>query len=142
MPPKRKNDDAGESSARERKKVKVADARTIQVQETPAANGSTPSNNQGNAVASSSAGPSKTVVQFDCACSRASLCLWPTSTYAAMRGLPASIDVERFTEVRFFHPLGTRSLTIVQARAYEIDAMQKSIKRARHVGGLFSVMAL
>ncbi|KAF8547670.1 POP1-domain-containing protein [Imleria badia] len=97
MPPKRKNDEAGEPTARERKKLKMADARTIQVQDTSTTNGSTPTNNQGNAVASSSAGPSKTVVQFD-----------------SMQGLPASIDVERFTE----------------ARAYEIDAMQKAIKTA------------
>ncbi|KAG6379369.1 ribonucleases P/MRP protein subunit POP1-domain-containing protein [Boletus reticuloceps] len=98
MPPKRKNDDAGESSARERKKLKVADARTIQVQGTSAAGGSNTTNDQRNAVASSSsAGPSKTAIQFN-----------------SMQGLPASLDVERFTE----------------ARAYEIDAMQKAIKNA------------
>ncbi|KAF8120269.1 ribonucleases P/MRP protein subunit POP1-domain-containing protein [Boletus edulis] len=100
MPPKRKNDDAGESSARERKKLKVADARTIQVQGTSAASGSNTTNDQRNAVASpSSAGPSKTAIQFN-----------------SMQGLPASLDVERFTE----------------ARAYEIDAMQKAMKTARH----------
>ncbi|KAG9308789.1 hypothetical protein JVU11DRAFT_11414 [Chiua virens] len=101
MPPKRKHHDAGGTTARERKKLKMADARTISVQAAPTGNAST-MNNQANAVGSSSAGPgpSKTVVQFD-----------------SMQGLPASIDVERFTE----------------ARAYEIDAMQKAIKTARHV---------
>ncbi|KAI9566167.1 ribonucleases P/MRP protein subunit POP1-domain-containing protein [Boletus coccyginus] len=95
MPPKRKNDDGGEHSARERKKLKMADARTIPVQEPSPASGSTHtnSNEQGNAAPSSS----KTVVQFD-----------------SMQGLPGSIDVERFAE----------------ARAYEIDAMQKAIKTA------------
>ncbi|KAH0832346.1 hypothetical protein J3R83DRAFT_13362 [Lanmaoa asiatica] len=119
MPPKRKNDDTGEPSARERKKLKMADARTISVQETSARSGSTLANNQGNAVASSSAtGPSKTVIQFDCAYSRALFCRGAMSTVClAMQGLPASIDVERFTE----------------ARAYEIDAMQKAIKTAGHV---------
>ena len=62
MAPKRKNDDTGEPSARERKKLKMAGARTISIQETPTA----PATNQANAVASSSKHPSKTTVQFDC----------------------------------------------------------------------------
>ena len=66
MAPKRKNDDAGELSARERKKLRMADARTISVQETPTAGGPGPATNQTNAVASSSNGPSKTTVQFNC----------------------------------------------------------------------------
>lgn len=102
MPPKRKNDDTGEPSARERKKVKMADARTIAVQEpTPAA---TLTANQANAVASSSTGPSKTAVQFDCTYPRALFCRRPVLTVLlAMQGLPASIDVERFTEARLFY---------------------------------------
>ncbi|KIJ61144.1 hypothetical protein HYDPIDRAFT_97259 [Hydnomerulius pinastri MD-312] len=93
MPPKRKNDESNlELTARERKKLKVADARTIAVQPVASGSGSGAANS-GNAVA----GSSKTIVRFD-----------------TMQGLPASIDVERFTE----------------ARAYEIDAMQKAIKTA------------
>ena len=107
MPPKRKNDDAGEPSARERKKLKMADARAIAVQETS-------SSTQGNAVASSSKGPSKTVIQFDCTYSQTPFCRSPTPmVYVAMQGLPASIDVEWFTEVRLCHPLMSRSPTIV-----------------------------
>lgn len=41
-----------------------------------------------------------------------------------MQGLPASIDVEKFTE----------------ARAYEIDAMQRAIKGARHVFRVLSTV--
>ena len=78
MPPKRKNDDAGEPSARERKKLKRADARTISVQETSAASGSAPTNNQENAVASSSKAPSKTTIQFDCTYSEIPFCRSPT----------------------------------------------------------------
>ncbi|KIK93095.1 hypothetical protein PAXRUDRAFT_829342 [Paxillus rubicundulus Ve08.2h10] len=94
MPPKRKNDESGELGARERKKLKLADARTIAIQPTPSGSGSGTANEQSN---SATTGPSKTTVRFD-----------------ATQGLPASIDVERFTE----------------ARAYEIDAMQKAIKTA------------
>ncbi|KAG2145816.1 ribonucleases P/MRP protein subunit POP1-domain-containing protein [Suillus clintonianus] len=90
---KRKGDDAEEMTSRERKKLKVAGARTIAVQPIVSASGSGTVQSSGNALA----GPSSTTVRFD-----------------SMQGLPASIDVERFTE----------------ARAYEIDAMQKAIKTA------------
>ncbi|KAG2087135.1 ribonucleases P/MRP protein subunit POP1-domain-containing protein [Suillus discolor] len=90
---KRKADDAEEMTSRERKKLKVAGARTIAVQPSVSASGSGTVQSSGNA----SAGPSSTTVRFD-----------------SMQGLPASIDVEMFTE----------------ARAYEIDAMQKAIKTA------------
>ncbi|KAH7915836.1 ribonucleases P/MRP protein subunit POP1-domain-containing protein [Hygrophoropsis aurantiaca] len=89
MAPKRKNDQSDELTSRDRKKQKMADARTIAVQPTA----STSNYIQGNA----EAGPSKTVVRFD-----------------SMQGLPSAIDVEKFTE----------------ARAYEIDAMQKAIQNA------------
>ncbi|KAH7885023.1 ribonucleases P/MRP protein subunit POP1-domain-containing protein [Phlebopus sp. FC_14] len=91
MAPKRKGDESGELNSRERKKLKIADARTIAVQ--PLASGSGAGDNATNV----SSAPSKTVVRFD-----------------SMQGLSATIDVERFTE----------------ARAYEIDAMQKAIKNA------------
>ncbi|KAG0698380.1 ribonucleases P/MRP protein subunit POP1-domain-containing protein [Suillus ampliporus] len=90
---KRKGDDAEEMTSRERKKLKVADARTIAVQPAVSTSGNGSAQSSGNALA----GPSSTTVRFD-----------------SMHGLPASIDVERFTE----------------ARAYEIDAMQKAIKTA------------
>ena len=105
MAPKRKNDDAGEPSARERKKLKMAGARTISVQETATSTGSGSSlaDNQRNAVASSSTGPSKTVVRFDSTCFRTPCCRMAISMVRlAMQGLPASLDVERFTEVRVF----------------------------------------
>lgn len=90
---KRKVDDAEEMTSRERKKLKVAGARTIAVQPSVSASGSGTVQSSGNA----HSGPSSTTVRFD-----------------SMQGLPASIDVERFTE----------------ARAYEIDAMQNAIKTA------------
>ncbi|KAG1861722.1 ribonucleases P/MRP protein subunit POP1-domain-containing protein [Suillus subalutaceus] len=90
---KRKGDDAEEMTSRERKRLKVAGARTIAVQPSVSTSGSGAVQSSGNALA----GPSSTTVRFD-----------------SMQGLPASIDVERFTE----------------ARAYEIDAMQKAIKTA------------
>ncbi|KAG2135049.1 ribonucleases P/MRP protein subunit POP1-domain-containing protein [Suillus cothurnatus] len=83
MASKRKADDAEEMTSRERKKLKVAGARTIAVQPSASNSGSGAVQSSGNALA----GPSR---------------------------LPASIDVEKFTE----------------ARAYEIDAMQKAIKTA------------
>ncbi|TFY68580.1 hypothetical protein EVG20_g3505 [Dentipellis fragilis] len=88
MPPKRPNEQAAEEiSSRERKKQKVTAARTIAVQQTSGA-GST----AGNAVA----GPSKTV-RID-----------------SMKGLPTSLDVEKFAE----------------ARAFEINAMHNAMKSA------------
>ncbi|KAA1469823.1 POP1-domain-containing protein [Dentipellis sp. KUC8613] len=88
MPPKRPNEQAAEEmSSRERKKQKMSAARTIAVQET-SGTGST----AGNAVA----GPSKTV-RID-----------------SMKGLPTSLDVEKFTE----------------ARAFEINAMHNAMKSA------------
>ncbi|KAG1733032.1 ribonucleases P/MRP protein subunit POP1-domain-containing protein [Suillus paluster] len=92
MPLKRKGG-AEEMTPRERKKLKVADARTIAVQPAASTSGSGSVRSSGNALA----GPSSTTVRFD-----------------SMQGLPASIDVEKFTE----------------ARAYEIDAMQKAMKTA------------
>ncbi|KAH7927632.1 POP1-domain-containing protein [Leucogyrophana mollusca] len=77
MPPKRKNDHAEELTSRERKRQKMADARTIAVQPTA----STSNSGQGNAVP----GPSKTTVRFD-----------------SMQGLPTAIDVEKFTEARAY----------------------------------------
>ncbi|KAI5991699.1 ribonucleases P/MRP protein subunit POP1-domain-containing protein [Pisolithus orientalis] len=94
MPPKRKGDEVDELNARERKKLKVADARTIAVQ--PVASGS--SSGQGDHATNARPGPSKININFD-----------------SMKGLPATLDVERFTE----------------ARAYEIDAMEKAIKSAK-----------
>ncbi|KAG8214891.1 hypothetical protein J3R82DRAFT_10062 [Butyriboletus roseoflavus] len=86
----------------------MADARTISVQETVTSTGSGSSltKNQRNIVASSSAGPSKTVIQFDCTYSRTPFYRGAISMVRlAMQGLPASIDVERFTEVRLFRCL-------------------------------------
>ncbi|KAL4080470.1 ribonucleases P/MRP protein subunit POP1-domain-containing protein [Scleroderma citrinum] len=96
MPSKRKADEAGQLSARERKKLRVADARTIAVQPVASASSGRQDDQQTNHT-NPVAGPSKTVVSLD-----------------TMKGLPTTIDVERFTE----------------ARAYEIDAMQKAIKSA------------
>ncbi|KAG2038684.1 ribonucleases P/MRP protein subunit POP1-domain-containing protein [Suillus americanus] len=90
---KRKGDDTEEMTSRERKKLKVAGARTIAVQPSVSTSCSGTVQSSGNALA----GPSSTTVRFD-----------------SMQGLPASIDVERFTE----------------ARVYEVDAMQKAIKTA------------
>ncbi|OBZ71160.1 Ribonucleases P/MRP protein subunit pop1 [Grifola frondosa] len=87
MPPKRKeNGHTDELSGRERKKQKTAAARTIAVQ--PGASGAAE-----NAVA----GPSRSV-RFD-----------------SMKGLPGSLDVERFAE----------------ARAFEINAMHEAMQNAR-----------
>ncbi|KAI6041590.1 ribonucleases P/MRP protein subunit POP1-domain-containing protein [Pisolithus marmoratus] len=81
MPPKRKGDECSELNARERKKLKVADAP-----------------GHGDQAANATPGPSKTTISFD-----------------LMKGLPTTLDVERFTE----------------ARAYEIDAMERAIKSAK-----------
>lgn len=59
---KRKGDDAEEMTSRERKKLKVAGARTIAVQPSVPASGSGTVQSSGNA----SAGPSSTTVRFDC----------------------------------------------------------------------------
>ncbi|KAI6125839.1 NUC188 domain-containing protein [Pisolithus croceorrhizus] len=94
MPPKRKGDECGELNSRERKKLKVADARTIAVQSVPSGS----SSGRGEQAANATPGPSRTAINFD-----------------SMKGLPATLDVERFTE----------------ARAYEINAMEKAIKSAK-----------
>ncbi|KAI6028013.1 ribonucleases P/MRP protein subunit POP1-domain-containing protein [Pisolithus microcarpus] len=94
MPPKRKGDECGELNARERKKLKVAGARTIAVQSV--ALGS--SSGHGEQAANAMPGPSRIAINFN-----------------SMKGLPATLDVERFTE----------------ARAYEINAMEKAIKSAK-----------
>ncbi|KII86967.1 hypothetical protein PLICRDRAFT_276152 [Plicaturopsis crispa FD-325 SS-3] len=90
MAPKRKNTETDEavapSTGRERKKQKVAFARTIDVQSTSHSGGQ-------NVVA----GPSK------------------KTTVDSLKGLPTSIDVERFAETRSF----------------EINAMQNAMKSAR-----------
>jgi len=58
MAPKRKKDEREETTARERKKLKVADARTIAVQSAA----STGAQTSGNALA----GMSSTAIRFDC----------------------------------------------------------------------------
>jgi hypothetical protein len=62
MAPKRKKDETEEMTSRERKKLKVADARTIAVQPAASASGSGGAQSSGNALA----GPSSTTIRFDC----------------------------------------------------------------------------
>jgi ribonuclease P/MRP protein subunit POP1 len=62
MASKRKADDAEEMTSRERKKLKVAGARTIAVQPSVSTSGSGIVQSSGNALA----GPSSTTVRFDC----------------------------------------------------------------------------
>jgi len=59
---KRKVDDAEEMTSRERKKLKVAGARTIAVQPSVSTSGSGTVQSSGNALS----GPSSTTVRFDC----------------------------------------------------------------------------
>ncbi|KAG6333871.1 hypothetical protein ID866_5214 [Astraeus odoratus] len=80
MPPKRKGEESKDLNGRDRKKLKMADARTIAVQPTVHS-----SSGQGDRQANAAPGPSKTVVNFD-----------------TSQGLPSSIDVERFTEARAY----------------------------------------
>lgn len=99
MAPKRKKDETEEMTSRERKKLKVADARTIAVQPAASTSGSVGVQSSGNALA----GPSSTTIRFDCEHPLSAVSLLEHEPQnAAMRGLPASIDVERFTEVRVF----------------------------------------
>ncbi|EGO23569.1 hypothetical protein SERLADRAFT_416006 [Serpula lacrymans var. lacrymans S7.9] len=76
MASKRKNDQSDENTSRNRKKLRVADARTIAVQSAESAAGGT----------NAAAGPSsRAASQFD-----------------SMKGLPTVLDVEKFTEARAF----------------------------------------
>ncbi|THH20545.1 hypothetical protein EW146_g820 [Bondarzewia mesenterica] len=85
MPSKRSNEHLSDDiTARERKKQKIATARTIAVQQ--------PTSASENAIS----GPAKRV------------------QFGGMKGLPASLDVEKFAE----------------ARAFEINAMQEAMKNA------------
>ena len=62
MASKRKKDETEEMTSRERKKLKVADARTIPVQPAASTSGSGGVQSSGNALA----GPSSTTIRFDC----------------------------------------------------------------------------
>lgn len=100
MPPKRKGDEpTSVPSARERKKLRLADARMIAVQ--PVASGS--SERQGHQQTNYPtpvAGPSKTVMSLDSTFPYFATPSDQTDQTLALQGLPATIDVERFTEVR------------------------------------------
>lgn len=89
MAAKRKNgSDVEQPTPREKKKQKIAVARTIAVQSTASANESQ------NAVA----GPSR-IVTFD---SKFSFCYgvdWMLYDFSGLKGLPSALDVEKFAEV-------------------------------------------
>lgn len=51
--------------------------------------------------------------------------------YTGMQGLPATIDVERFANVPCFLNLGDGNLLRIQARQFEITAMQDAITNAK-----------
>ena len=90
MPPKRKSDDSESPeppSARERKKQKTVQARTISVQSNPAGRND-----------NATAGPSR-AVRFNSEHTSDQVVRRILNTRIGMEGLPASIDVERFAEV-------------------------------------------
>jgi len=98
MSSKRKGDEPGVLTARERKKLRLADARMITVQ--PVASGT--SERQGHQQTNHPnpvAGPSN-ALSLNCAFSYFATPPDQTDQTLALQGLPASIDVERFTEVR------------------------------------------
>ncbi|OJA14281.1 hypothetical protein AZE42_11254 [Rhizopogon vesiculosus] len=88
-------------TSRERKKLKVADARTIAVQPAASASGSGGIQSSGNALA----GPSSTTIRFDyLKCSYAGI------TRVNRCGEPGSIDVEKFTDLPSLKVIKTAGL--------------------------------
>jgi len=104
MPPKRKNAEGEGNTGRERKKQRVAGARTIAV---------------------------LSVRQLGVSGDARDRLSKPAAPQG-MQGLPNAVDIEKFVEV-LFNLCTTCLLSDVlhQARAFEINAMENAIKNAR-----------
>ena len=107
MATKRKNQDgegANTSRSHDRKKVKIQEARQIAVQ--------------------------VPIHVADGTCPVLRIAIRPNTPKGNSK-LPVSLDVERFADVSLVHLLDTHSLILLQARRFEITAMQDSMANAK-----------